>query len=42
MAVDASGRASVSLTASSATVTVDTELPAAAALSDTTSTRLRR
>ncbi len=36
LAVDASGRASVSLTASSATVTVDTELPAAAALSDTT------
>jgi hypothetical protein len=35
-AVDSSGRASVSLTASSATVTVDTELPAAAALSDTT------
>lgn len=35
-AVDASGRLSVSLTASSATVTVDTELPAAAALSDTT------
>jgi len=35
-AVDASGRLSVNLTASSATVTVDTELPAAAALSDTT------
>ena len=37
MAVDASGRASVSLTASSATVTVDSELPAAAALADATS-----
>ncbi|HEX4921320.1 MAG TPA: hypothetical protein VFV92_11340, partial [Candidatus Bathyarchaeia archaeon] len=35
-AVDASGRLSVSLTASSATVTVDTELPAAAALADAT------
>jgi hypothetical protein len=34
LAVDASGRASVSLTASSATVTVDTEMPAAAALGD--------
>jgi hypothetical protein len=33
-AVDASGRLSVNLTASSATVTVDTELPAAAALAD--------
>lgn len=33
-AVDASGRVSVSLTASSATVTVDSELPAAAALAD--------
>ncbi len=33
-AVDASGRLSVSLTASSATVTVDTELAAAAALAD--------
>jgi hypothetical protein len=33
-AVDASGRQSVSLTASSATVTVDSELPAAAALAD--------
>lgn len=33
-AVDASGRLSVSLTASSATVTVDSELPAAAALAD--------
>jgi hypothetical protein len=32
--VDASGRLSVNLTASSATVTVDSELPAAAALSD--------
>lgn len=32
-AVDASGRLSVNLTASSATVTVDTELPAASALS---------
>lgn len=36
-AVDASGRLSVSLTASSATVTVDTELPAAAALADAAS-----
>lgn len=36
LAVDASGRASVSLTASSATVTVDSELPAAAALADAT------
>lgn len=35
-AIDASGRLSVNLTASSATVTVDTELPAAAALSDST------
>lgn len=33
-AVDASGRLSVSLTAASATVTVDSELPAAAALAD--------
>ena len=33
-AVDASGRVSVNLTASSATVTVDSELPAAAALAD--------
>jgi hypothetical protein len=33
-AVDASGRLSVNLTASSATVTVDSELPAAAALAD--------
>lgn len=33
-AVDASGRLSVSLTASTATVTVDSELPAAAALAD--------
>ena len=33
-AVDASGRLSVNLAASSATVTVDTELPAAAALAD--------
>lgn len=33
-AVDASGRVSVSLAASSATVTVDSELPAAAALAD--------
>jgi|ERR1043166_7211490 hypothetical protein len=33
-AVDASGRLSVSLAASSATVTVDSELPAAAALAD--------
>lgn len=33
-AVDASGRLSVNLTASSATVTVDTEMPAAAALGD--------
>ena len=36
LAIDASGRASVSLTASSATVTVDSELPAAAALADAT------
>jgi len=34
LAIDASGRASVSLTASSATVTVDSELPTAAALAD--------
>jgi hypothetical protein len=36
LAVDASGRASVSLTASSATVTVDTELTAVSALADAT------
>jgi hypothetical protein len=35
-AVDASGRVSVSLAASSATVTVETELPTAAALADAT------